>query len=335
MSDPAWHTAQAPLAPGDRVRLVSPSGPAPEGTVEPAVAVLESWGLQAQLGAHLRAVDARAPYLAGSDAQRRADLVDAWCDPDIAAVIAFRGGYGAMRLLDGIDFTALAAAAYRPDGRPKLLTGSSDITALHQAWAHHLQLPTLFCPMVGNEVFRSSARIRDDLHRWLFTPWAGQQVSLGAHAQALVAGEHSGITYGGNLSLLAAGIGAPEFQPGAPSEPGILILEDVDEDIYRLDNLLLQLSRSGWLDRAGAVVLGSWENCGEPHEQQALLAEYFADAGIPVVIGAELGHHPHAGSIPLGVPAHLSAGRAADPPGESGTDPAAASGTATLRIAPI
>ncbi|MCT1829063.1 S66 peptidase family protein [Brevibacterium luteolum] len=323
MTDPAWHTGQAPLAPGDRVWLIAPSGPAPEGTVEPAIAYLEDWGLDVKVGTHLRSVDKRASYLAGSDAERLADLVEAWTDPEAAAVIAFRGGFGAMRLIDSLDFDTLAAAARRPDGRPKLLTGSSDITALHQAWAHHLRVPTLFSPMVGNDVFRSSERIRTDVHRWLFTPWADQPVSLGEHAETLVAGEHTGITYGGNLSLLAAGLGSPEFDPGTPDEPGILILEDVDEEVYRLDNLLLQLKRAGWLARAGAVVLGSWENCGEKPAQRELLRENFADAGIPVVWEAELGHHPHAGSIPLGVPAQLSA-----------PSPATASGAVTLTIAP-
>lgn len=228
MTGPAWHTGQAPLAPGDRVWLIAPSGPAPEGTVEPAIAYLEDWGLDVEAGTHLRSVDKRASYLAGSDAERLADLVEAWTDPEAAAVIAFRGGFGAMRLIDSLNFDTLTAAAHRPDGRPKLLTGSSDITALHQAWAHHLRVPTLFSPMVGNDVFRSSERIRTDVHRWLFTPWADQPVSLGEHAETLVAGEHTGITYGGNLSLLAAGLGSPEFDPGTPDEPGILILEDLE-----------------------------------------------------------------------------------------------------------
>ena len=324
MTGPAWHTGQAPLAPGDRVWLIAPSGPAPEGTVEPAIAYLDDWGLDVEAGTHLRSVDKRASYLAGSDAERLADLVEAWTDPEAAAVIAFRGGFGAMRLIDSLNFGTLTAAAHRPDGRPKLLTGSSDITALHQAWAHHLRVPTLFSPMVGNDVFRNSERIRTDVHRWLFTPWADQPVSLGEHAEALVPGEHFGITYGGNLSLLAAGLGSPEFAPGAPEEPGILILEDVDEEVYRLDNLLLQLKRAGWLARAGAVVLGSWENCGEKPAQRELLREYFADAGVPVVWEAELGHHPHAGSIPLGVPAQLTAG-----------SPATDSGAVSLTIAPM
>ena len=307
MADRNPYAQQAPLAPGDRVWLVAPSGPAPKGTVEPAIAALEEWGLDVQVGENLRKVDARASYLAGSDDERRSDLVNAWCDPEASAVIALRGGYGAMRLLDGIDFGSMAENALRPDGRPKLLTGSSDITALHQAWAHHVGVPTLFCPMVGNAVFGDSESVRTDIKRWLFSPWSDEQVRLGEPAQTLTAGEFTGITYGGNLSLLAAGVGAPEFQPGAPDEPGILFLEDVDEDVYRLDNLLLQLKRIGWLERAGAVVLGSWESCGEDDDRRALLREYFGDAQVPVVWEVELGHHPYAGSVPFGVRATLSA----------------------------
>jgi muramoyltetrapeptide carboxypeptidase len=85
-----------------------------------------------------------------------------------------------MRLLDGIDFDLMRRHMWRRDGRPKLLTGSSDITALHQAWEHHLGVATLFCPMVGNDPFKNSAVVPDEVASWLFEPWGGRELGFPA-----------------------------------------------------------------------------------------------------------------------------------------------------------
>ena len=174
----------APLRPGDTVRLIAPAGPTDEESLMRAVRQLESWGLKVVPGEHIRARHPRVTYLAGTDEQRRADLVEAWCDPDTDAVIALRGGYGAMRLLDGIDFDRMRGHMLRRDGRPKLLTGSSDITALHQAWDHHLSVATLFCPMVGNDPFKNSSSVPDEVASWLFAPWGGRELGFPAVAAA-------------------------------------------------------------------------------------------------------------------------------------------------------
>lgn len=302
------HTA--PLASGSRVRLITPSGPGTEEGRDRALAILRGWGLEVVPGAHLNEQDWRR-YLAGPDRDRAADLVEAWTDPDTDAVVALRGGYGAMRLLDGLDWEALRAARLRRDGRPKLLVGSSDITALHQAFRVHLGVPTLFTPMPGTAPFRSET-VQADVHRWFFEPWAGLSLR-GPVARTLVPGTATGVLEGGNLSLVAASIGAPEHR----HPRGIALLEDVGEDLYRLDNLLIQLQRSGWFTRARAVALGSWEGCGDPDgapgEIRRLLREYLEPLGIPVAWELGFGHDPEALSVPLGVPARLTAPAGAAP----------------------
>ncbi|WP_181641626.1 DUF4031 domain-containing protein, partial [Nocardioides massiliensis] len=104
------------LAPGDNVRVVAPSGPARPDRVAAGVEVLESWGLRVQLA---EGVGRRGPmrYLSAADEQRAADLQQAWCDPEVSAVWATRGGYGAQRLLDLLDIPVMAAA------EPRLLVG--------------------------------------------------------------------------------------------------------------------------------------------------------------------------------------------------------------------
>lgn len=297
-----------PLRPGDTVRLISPSGPGSAESLERAVGYHEAWGLNVTVGAHVLDPHPRAGYLAGSDEARRADLVDAWCDPDVDAVVCVRGGYGAMRLLDGIDWDRMRRCATRRDGRPKLLTGSSDVTALHEAFRVHVDVPTLFCPMAGNDVFRDSAAIRADVHRWLFRPWAGR-TRLGPHADVLAAGTAEGRFTGGNLALLVGALGGPEAQDAAGD--GILFLEDVGEDLYRLDGFLLQLRRSGRLAAASGVVLGSWHDCAAdegPAGLRALMAEYLLPLGVPVLWEQGFGHDPDALSVPPNVDGLLEAG---------------------------
>lgn len=293
----------APLQPGDRVRFVSPSGPGNPESLERAVAYYRDWGLDVVVGDHVLDPHPRAKYLAGDDDARRQDLVDAWLDPDTAAVVCVRGGYGAMRLLDGIDWESMRAAALRRDGRPKLLAGSSDITALHEAFRVHLDVPTLFCPMPGNDVFRDSEFIREDVRRWLFEPWRGREI-VGARTEVLVPGTAEGRFTGGNLSLLAAAMGAVE---ATVLPTGILFLEDIDEEPYRLDGYLVQLGRAGRLSAASAVVLGSWHKCGELDAVRALMTEMLPPLGVPLLWEQGFGHDPEALSIPLNVDGSLVA----------------------------
>ncbi|MEV7618835.1 LD-carboxypeptidase [Microbacterium sp. NPDC089321] len=297
------YLADAPLRRGDRVRLVSPSGLGSAESLERAVGYYRDWGLDVVVGDHVLDPHPRAKYLAGPDETRRQDLVDAWLDPDADAVVCLRGGYGAMRLLDGIDWSAMRAAALRRDGRPKLLTGSSDITALHEAFRVHLDVPTLFCPMPANDVFRDSETIRADVHRGLFEPWGGREI-VGPKTEVIAPGRASGRFTGGNLSLLAGALGAPESR-AVPD--GILFLEDIDEEAYRLDGFLLALLRSGRLAAASGIVLGSWHRCDQSDAVRALMIEYLADLGVPVLWEQGFGHDPDALSVPLNVDGVLDA----------------------------
>lgn len=294
------HPELGPLRPGARVGLVAPSGPPKQEQLEKAMDVLRSWGLEPVPGKHLLDHHPRAAYLAGTDADRAADLQDAWCDDSLDAVLCVRGGYGAVRLLDLLDVSALAAA------RPKPLVGSSDITALHVFWAEELGVASWFTPMVATGAFLDDPVAAAGVRRALFEPYPGTSYT-GLAAESLVPGTAQGILTGGNLALLAMLNGARNRKP-VDNTGRIGLLEDVTEEPYRIDGMLQTLLRAGWFDGLTGLALGSWSECGDLAEVRALCVELLAPLGIPLVWELGFGHGPAAHSIPLGVPATLDAG---------------------------
>lgn len=283
------------LKPGDRVAVVSPSGPVRKDRLDAGCAVLRSWGLDVVLGAHALDVEDRFEYLAGTDADRASDLQWAWLDPGISAVFCARGGYGAHRMVDLLDWSAMAEV------RPKVLAGFSDITALHEAFAVRLGVATLHAPTVAGRQLEDETSARC-LRQTLFDPEASR-VLTSPSASMLVPGVASGVTVGGCLALLADNLGTPTARLGVNG--GILILEDTREDRYRLDRMLTQLSRAGWLDGVAGIALGSWFECEAGVRD--LMLDRLGALGVPIVWELGFGHGPSSLTVPLGVAATLDA----------------------------
>lgn len=283
------------LVAGDRVAVVSPSGPVPKDRLDSGCETLRSWGLDVVVGAHATDRHERFDYLAGRDVDRAADLQQAWCDPSVAAVLCARGGYGVQRMADLLDWDAMRAAG------PKVFGGFSDITALTEAFARHLGVATLHAPMIGERVFLGDAATAERFRATLFEP-ESVQVLTSPTARALVPGRAHGVTLGGCLSLLAGEIGTPTGRAGARG--GILVLEDIGEKTYRLDGFLTHLLRAGWLDGVAGIALGSWKDC-EPVEE--LMLDRLGGLGVPVIWELGFGHSETSLTIPLGVAATLDA----------------------------
>ncbi|CAL9371738.1 S66 peptidase family protein [Streptomyces sp. enrichment culture] len=286
------------LAPGARVAVVAPSGPVPQDRLRAGLDVLRGWGLDPVVAPHVLDRHDRFDYLAGTDADRAADLQAAWCDPAVDAVICARGGYGVQRMTELLDWTAMRAAG------PKVFVGFSDITALHEAFATRLGLVTLHGPMAAGFDFIKSTRAQDHLRATLFAPETVRV--LATRGTALVPGRARGVTLGGCLALLAAELGTPHARTSARG--GLLCLEDVGEETYRLDRSLTQLLRAGLLDGVAGVLLGSWADCGPPDELRALFADRLSGLGVPVAGEFGFGHCDGAMTVPFGVPAELDAG---------------------------
>lgn len=290
------------LRPGDRVRLVAPCSPVPDDRLDAAVEILTGWGLKVELAPHVRDRHPRLPYLAGHDEDRAADLQDAWCDPDVRAVFCARGGDGAHRMLDLLDFDAMRRA------QPKALIGFSDITALHEAFAVELGVTTVHGPVVGSLYFVGDEVAQRELRTTLFTP-ERRMLLTSPGARALVPGRAEGVLFGGNLSLLNDGLATPHSR--LSTNGGILVLEDINEDAARVDRMLTHLLRTGWLDGVRGVAIGTWTDCPPAPEAIAdLMRDRLSYLGVPVLWGLEFGHCAAQLTLPLGVMATLDTERA-------------------------
>ncbi|WP_031224452.1 S66 peptidase family protein [Streptomyces roseochromogenus] len=283
------------LAPGARVAVVATSGPVPEERLQAGLDVLRGWDLDPVVAPHVLDAHGELGYLAGSDADRAADLQRAWCDPSVAAVLCARGGYGAQRMADLLDWDAMRAAG------PKVFVGFSDVTVLHQAFATRLGLVSLYGPVVAGADFVKSARAQESLRATLFAPETVR--TLASAGTALAPGRARGVTLGGYLNVLATDLGTPSGRPGARG--GLLLLEDVGEVPYRVDRLLTQLLRSGWLDGVAGIGLGSWRDCGPYEELRPVLADRLGGLGVPVVEELGFGHCDDAMTVPFGTAAEL------------------------------
>ncbi len=278
--------------------VVAPSGPVEPESLATGCEILRAWGLEVECAPHVTARHDTLPYLAGADADRAADLQAAWLDPSIAAVLCARGGYGVQRMIDLLDWPAMRRA------KPKVFAGFSDITALHEAFGAVVGVSTLFGPMVASETFRRDVPTQEGLRRALFEPESVRALTSPS-AETLVGGRASGVTIGGTATLLSANRGAPGTHVSAAG--GIVVLEDVTEEAYRLDRHLTQLLRSGWFDGVAAIALGSWVDCEPEADVKALALDRLGGLGVPIVWDLGFGHCSSQLTIPLGVRAELDA----------------------------
>ncbi len=300
MSTPTAHAVFAgypALPPGSLIGIVAPAGPAAPERLAAVPALYARFGYRCRV---YPGCSQRDGYLAGPDAQRLADLHAALADPEVAALHALRGGYGCMRLLDAVDTTLLRA-------HPKLLVGYSDLSALHALWARE-GLPTLHAPMAASDLLLPG---READREALFTLLqrglrAGEVLAPALEPAPLhVGGRAEGRLVGGNLSLVAALLGTPFAWD---MRGALLFLEDVSEDLYRVDRLLTQLRLAGVLDAAAGIVLGSFTEAESPTALlQSLLQPLCERQHKPLLAGWPGGHGTPNRPLPLGLRAVLDA----------------------------
>lgn len=290
---------------GDCIGIVAPSGPVDQVALKEGVARLQSWGYRTLLGS---SVIARNGYLAGTDSERAADFNAVWGNPDVAAVICARGGYGVMRMLEHIDWDSVRA-------QPKFFCGFSDITALHVALEKEAGLITFHGPMAaafGDAASYNTQGLQGAMRRtsvYGTIPWPDPAPGAPAHV-TIRHGTSEGRLAGGNLTLLCSLLGTP-WEPDFTDR--ILILEDVDEAPYRVDRMLTQLRLAGLLDTVAGIVFGDSPSCmnGPEGKPSLTLLEVLADIlgplRVPLMYGFPCGHTAYRATLPLGAWARMDA----------------------------
>lgn len=233
------------LKKGDKIAIVCPAKKLPK-PIDGAIAILESWGLEVVIGETVRA---DYHQFAGNDAVRAADLQGFLNNSEIKAIIAGRGGYGTIRIIDELDFSAFEAD-------PKWLIGFSDITVLlsHtlaklKTQSIHAQMPYTF--------EESTAEGLESLRKVLF----GEKVSY--HYQSSFinkTGTANGVLVGGNLTLLIALEGSVSEMDFTDK---ILFIEDVGEHEYSIDRMMRILKRKGKLNNLKGLIVGAFNELGE------------------------------------------------------------------------
>jgi muramoyltetrapeptide carboxypeptidase len=295
------------LRPGDTVALVSPSGAtATRFDAQIVKENMEALGFKVKFGPHL--LD-RYGYLGGQDADRAADLMAAFADPDVAGIVAMKGGWGCARILRLLDYDLIRK-------NPKVLIGYSDITALLLGLNAKTGLVTFHGP-IGLDPWNA---FTVDYFRKIIME--GEPVTLknlaevGDHltqvenrVQTIVSGAATGILRGGNLSIISSLIGT-EFVPGWSD--AVLFVEDINEEIYRVDRMMTHLDLAGVLRQVKGFIFGRCTDCDPGEGYGSLTLEQVLDdhvkaLGIPAWYGAMFGHLPMKFTMPVGIPARADA----------------------------
>ncbi len=293
------------LSPGDCIALIAPSASASAKGLEEAIESVKRFGLVPKVYPSCRA---NHGHVSGPDELRAGDVNKAFLDDTVKGIICLRGGYGTPRILDKIDYRAIA-------NHPKLFLGYSDITGLHSAINKLAGLVTFHGPM-PDPAWKNNldAYTKAHLESALFEcgPLGTITNPPGQPIHTLVAGKASGKLVGGNLSLLAAAMGTPY---DVDCQGNILFIEDTGESVYRLDSMFSTLRLSGKLSAAAGIILGTFENC--PREQksngfqdlplQQVIAEIIKPLGVPTIYNFRAGHNYPQPTLPLGVTVELDA----------------------------
>lgn len=265
------------LQKGDTVALVSTARKITSDKIIPAIHLLEKWGLNVIIG---ETIGSEENQFAGSDEKRIADFQQMLDNPKVKAIWCARGGYGTVRLIDKLDFSAFKK-------HPKWVVGYSDITVLH-SHIHNFGIETLHATMPIN-IENNSPQALESLKKCLF----GKNLSYEIPAdEKNILGNASGELVGGNLSVLYSLLGSNSSIKTADK---ILLIEDLDEYLYHIDRMLMNLKRNGYFENLKGLIVGGLTNMHDneiPFGKTAeeIILDIVSEYNFPVVFNFPAGH---------------------------------------------
>lgn len=284
---------------GDTVGVITPSSPlVDDAGYDIAVANFNALGLRIKWGTN---VGKKYGYLAGTDEERMADIHHMFSDPEVKAIVCLRGGSGAARLLDRLDYQLIRH-------NPKIFMGYSDITAFHQAIHTQAGLIT-FHGAVANS--RWTPMVFNQFRRLFFEGKSPTYTTDPKSVQTITPGIAEGTLLGGNLTVLT-GIAGSRYFPDF--ENSILFLEEIGEKPYRIDRMFSQLALTGALKKLKGFVFGKCVDCTPTNPRASLtveqiLRDYIRPLGIPAFRGALIGHIDEQLILPVGAKVRIDATR--------------------------
>lgn len=285
---------------GDVIGVIAPASPMKPELLEQGVRYLEGLGYRVKLGRYVRREHG---YLAGTDAERARDLNNMFRDKRVNAIICVRGGYGTPRLLPMIDYEAIRK-------NPKIFVGYSDITAPQLAILRRTGLITFSGPMVAADMGRGIDPFSEaQFWRMLTEPSAfgDLQPQQEKEFAGITAGKIRGRLIGGCLSLVATVAGST-FMPSLKNS--IFFLEEIGEEVYRIDRYLVHLREMGLLKQIGGFVLGQIVDCGSSNGSPSLsledlMRDFIRPLRVPALMNLEYGHASRKHTMPIGGRAEL------------------------------
>jgi len=277
------------LKEGDRIGIVAPAGPVLQEEIQPGLDFLESLGFEPVCSPHLYE---QKGYLAGEDKARVKDLHAVFRDRKIKAVLCARGGYGSHRILQKLDYGLFSR-------NPKIFVGYSDITALLCALFKKSGLITIHGPVL-RDLLKGDGRNATLLLK-LMSSNELTTVNFPS-GTAVKKGRAQGVLLGGNLSLIGHLIGTP-FLPSFKGK--LLFMEEKGEPLYRIDRMLTHLLLSGELEKCAGLMVGTFEECGDPASVIDLVRERCSRLNMPILTGLPVGHGEHNVPLPIGARAVL------------------------------
>lgn len=298
MDNPRHQVVPAPLKAGAVIGIIAPAGQLRDREgFEDGIRLLTEMGFVPRFP---RELWPGTGYLADTDARRAEELNRMWADPEVAALLCLRGGYGCLRMAGMIDLALMHS-------HPKMLIGFSDITVLHTYLWQQTGIISLHGPTLST-LAASDQQSRERFHQCLTGNW---RAPLQIKGVEIVRGadEIRGRLLGGNLSTLLTLLATP-FEPDYTGK--ILFLEDVGEPLYRIDRMLTQLWLAGRLQKAAGIILGDFslnqdmEPLNKIRHHEAIwnrVLQLTAGTGIPVWGGFPIGHGPANITLPHGAEA--------------------------------